>query len=584
MRNSRELLLIALCDAFITLLLGWLSFYRGQTNFIPLFCLYVSCLAGGGIFSWTPAQEKDDALDPAKSPEGQGRLQRFLRLLKVWSGRALPALLPWTALAVQTAALFYLGHQILFRFSFLETAPATPAFSILMAALGYYGLFARRLLEGEGSPDSRDNSEALMWQRLKASGGFLSAVASALLLIPGGRNLTVPASDLLFFAFMSYLLFLLANCSATLLARARRRDSQAPFFLALLFAGPSLAESVETTLGRHLNITFSCGQALKTFLPLAERLALVALSILWILTSVVLVQPSQKALLKRFGRVNAAALEPGLHFKLPWPLESVTLHTPSLVRHVNVGFTPDPKQKDIIWTKSHARENFNLLLDRGTQMISIDLQVLYKIRSISDYHCNWQNPLEGISAFAYRALLRDTVASTFDEIMVRDRALFTEALRKDTQNQLDRFGTGIEIVDMVILALHPPMEIAQSFEDVISSQIDRKTSVLEARSFDNYTLSLARSEASRTRTQAQGYEVSRVSAARAETQAFLDRLEGFEKAPDLVEFRLKMEKYEEILSTTRLFIVDPDLLRRNDRLILNSINSSNSSFSSGRSR
>ncbi len=44
---------------------------------------------------------------------------------------------------------------------------------------------------------------------------------------------------------------------------------------------------------------------------------------MWILSGVYIVLPDQQAVETLFGRVVAPRVMPGLHYALPWPIESV---------------------------------------------------------------------------------------------------------------------------------------------------------------------------------------------------------------------------------------------------------------------
>lgn len=72
-----------------------------------------------------------------------------------------------------------------------------------------------------------------------------------------------------------------------------------------------------------------------------RRIALAVLA-LWILSGVFLVQPDQQAVVTRFGAVTEARVLPGIHYAMPWPIDSVTkLKVQQTQRLVIGGDIPD---------------------------------------------------------------------------------------------------------------------------------------------------------------------------------------------------------------------------------------------------
>src|SRR5206468_3172771 len=55
-------------------------------------------------------------------------------------------------------------------------------------------------------------------------------------------------------------------------------------------------------------------------------------------TGLYAIQPDEVGLVRRFGRPMPDEMEPGLHWRWPWPVESVTRVRPDLVRTVEIGF------------------------------------------------------------------------------------------------------------------------------------------------------------------------------------------------------------------------------------------------------
>ena len=170
---------------------------------------------------------------------------------------------------------------------------------------------------------------------------------------------------------------------------------------------------------------------------------------------------------------------PGVHFKLPWPLATVVFNDSKKIKTIDVGFEAGERQNHLIWAKQHSLTNVNLIVGDGVELINIDCRIYYRINNLVNYLNEMANPDDFIQSAAYKLLTLATVSSTFDDIISQDRALLANKIKEELQRNIDAMA-GIEIVEVVFLAIHPPLE-AGAFEDIISAQIDKPAYVLKAK-------------------------------------------------------------------------------------------------------
>jgi membrane protease subunit HflK len=156
--------------------------------------------------------------------------------------------------------------------------------------------------------------------------------------------------------------------------------------LGLLAAPDKIAENI----GEALNYQFGIEVSRTWFYLLVQRwwpaLVGLALFIVWGMTSLVVIEPHQRALILRFGIVERANVEPGLHFKWPWPIGSVYIpttaevvdgrlvltRTATGVREMNLGTNP-PRDEDkpILWTEEHTLEEVYSLVQPTRFRVSV---------------------------------------------------------------------------------------------------------------------------------------------------------------------------------------------------------------------
>jgi regulator of protease activity HflC (stomatin/prohibitin superfamily) len=262
------------------------------------------------------------------------------------------------------------------------------------------------------------------------------------------------------------------------------------------------------------------------------------------------------ALRFRFGRLaSAVPVEPGLHLKLPWPFETVEPYAVRRVQLLSLGYAGLPKDS-LLWGRAHAGEEYQLLLGDGRELVSVDATVTYRIRDVRAFALAFQNPREALDALAYRLLLRATVATDLDRLLTADREPFARRFAADLQRASDREGLGVEILHVGFVSLHPPVGIAQAYDDVVSAEIERETRIAGARVDREATLPAAEADAARETREAEGEAARRLADARGAAAGFLAARSAARAAPELFRLRRRLEAVEEALTDRSLFVVD----------------------------
>ncbi len=443
--------------------------------------------------------------------------------------------------------------------------------------LVFYAVFAVRTLNAHERPDASSR-----WYRgLGYLSGYQSLIFAVFLLT---SYLPEAESDLLN-TYIDYGFFSVFVCMALLGAEILTAASRSlrlalsdsdqvalpiPFFINFLAAEDTVKKSLIRSIETISGIDVARSEIVAFGLRILEPVLITAFLAVWLTSAIVIVPADQQAIFRHFGKISGSrAAGPGLHLKLPWPFATIELHRPKQIRTLNIGFEPDPKQRNIIWAKSHATNYFHLIVGNGVEIIAIDCQILFRVDDLFKYAISMQNPEEFISATAYRHLTRETVAAGFDEIITRDRRILADQLRRNIQAELDTTGLGATIVEVVFLAMHPPIEVAESYEDVISAQTDKLTYVLKATTENTHKLFMSKANAHSKEFEARSYAANTVAKAIGDASSFSSRSVAFEAEPDLEKFRLRIDRLQQLLGGKPFYVVDKTLMRSSDKLYLN---------------
>ncbi|HKJ70660.1 MAG TPA: protease modulator HflK, partial [Gammaproteobacteria bacterium] len=113
---------------------------------------------------------------------------------------------------------------------------------------------------------------------------------------------------------------------------------------------------------------------------LAIIVAVVA--VLWLASGIYVVGPAEQGVVKRFGE-HTVSTEPGLHYHLPWPIETAQTPKVTQVRRLEVGFRSRPGQQDSMHVPKEA-----LMLTGDEAIVDLQFAVQYHISDAAKYLFN----------------------------------------------------------------------------------------------------------------------------------------------------------------------------------------------------
>ena len=349
---------------------------------------------------------------------------------------------------------------------------------------------------------------------------------------------------------------------AALAAVAKRKswdEFALPFSAGLadnLFVSPrALAETVGTLEAKFgLNVRSSYVIArLRRTLPLV---GLGVLGLLWLSSCLFTVATDETGVLTRFGkRVNEAPLAPGLHFKLPFPVDAIQTVPSERIKVVVVGAPLDTTQS-VMWTKMHAAGDYNQVLGEGREVVSVHARIYYRIKDAQKYLFNTQNPDDAVSSYGYQVIMREVVSRDIDQLLSLDRVGFSERLKTKLQADLDAHNLGIEVVSFPLIGLHPPVDVARDYQSVVSAQIASITSATKANAERVAKVPAAQASRDIAIKKATGDGALRLGNARGEAAMFDATRAAYAAAPQDYQERLWMETMEDALAGKKIFVVD----------------------------
>ncbi len=299
---------------------------------------------------------------------------------------------------------------------------------------------------------------------------------------------------------------------------------------------------------------------------LARPALYVALALV-LLNGLYVVRPDQVGVIQRFGRKVLPLSEPGLHYKLPWPVERLTRVQSRRVRTVEIGFrtnssSPDAEPAAYEWNVQHREGRFQrkpeeaLMLTGDQNMIELNATVHYDLTRPDEFLFGQLDGETTIRATAESCLESVVAAAPLDEVLTTGRQAIEGKARAELQRRLDRYATGIRVLGLRLEDVHPSLEVVDAFRSVSGAYEEKNRLVNEAEGYRNEQVALARGNARARLQNANSYTVGRTNRAMGDASRFAQREVAFRGAPGTSETRLYLEAMEQILPGRRKFILD----------------------------
>ena len=265
---------------------------------------------------------------------------------------------------------------------------------------------------------------------------------------------------------------------------------------------------------------------------------------LWMMSGFYVVQPNEEAVVTTFGAYSRSEA-PGLRYHLPTPIEAVEKVPVTTLNRIDIGGTADadvPQE--------------SLMLTSDENIVNLDFSVTWRVADASKYLFATRDPEEAVKAVGESAMRAVVGRTALDPILTTGRGAAQLETAELMQKVLDRWGSGISIVEVQIRSVNPPSAAAAAFRDVQSSEQDRDSAVNEANSYRNRVVSEAKGDAAKITQSAEGYREQAVREATGDASRFNAIYAEYRRAPGATKDRLYIETMQRVLARSNKVIVD----------------------------
>lgn len=290
---------------------------------------------------------------------------------------------------------------------------------------------------------------------------------------------------------------------------------------------------------------------------MAGMVGLGLLALWFVLSTYYTVQPEERAVVKRFGKVVNIA-DPGLHFKMPFGIDTVQLIATERVLKQEFGFRTAGSDDGRTVYEPGDHPDESLMLSGDLNIVDVEWVVQYRIADPMKYLYGMREATRSLRDISESVMRRAVGNRLGSEVLTTARVEIANLAREEIQEAMDRYGTGIQVVTVELQDVVPPRAVQPAFNEVNEARQERERMINEATKQANQVIPRAQGEANRTIAEAEGYATERVNGALGETARFRSILAEYRQAPEVTRTRMYLETVDDVLPRIGSIVVVQD--------------------------
>lgn len=284
-------------------------------------------------------------------------------------------------------------------------------------------------------------------------------------------------------------------------------------------------------------------------------------AVLWLGTGFYRVLPEENAVILTFGKWTSTRTDPGLGYRIPWPVQDIKKVNVAFDRRIEIGFRDNGSSyRDKVFSrKDSSVENIkseSQMLTGDENIVDIDFVVMWNIADAKEYLFEIRDPDATIKKVAESAMREVIGRGKIQSALTEGRADIESQAKNLMQTMLDEYKSGVIVNNVQMLRVDPPEPVVDAFDDVQRARADKERASNEAESYQNDVVPRARGEAQKILQDAEAYKESAVNKANGDAARFNSVYEAYKQSEDVTKKRLYIETMQEIMHNSRKFIID----------------------------
>jgi len=290
---------------------------------------------------------------------------------------------------------------------------------------------------------------------------------------------------------------------------------------------------------------------------------LIVIAAIWGATGFYTVGPDQQAVLRTFGKFTATT-SGGLHWHYPGPIGQRNVVAITTARRMELGFRSGADG----FTVAQSVTNESLMITGDENIVDVQAVVQYRISDLTSFLFEVDDPGDAdrgipqgqpdgrtLRDMAETALRQVVGARNIDDVLTTEKEQVQTDVLLKMRELAAEYKTGIDVLQVLLQNVNPPLEVQSAFEDVVRAREDRERLINLAEAYEASEIPKATGEAAKITEAAEGFKQGRIARAQGEADGFDAILEGYEGSPEVTRQRLYLEAMEDILPGVTKFIL-----------------------------
>lgn len=257
-----------------------------------------------------------------------------------------------------------------------------------------------------------------------------------------------------------------------------------------------------------------------------------------LLTTVFKVDVTEQVVVLQFGKPVRTIQTPGLHFKLPAPIQSAVFFDKRLLEY-------DVQPAEVLSTDKKT-----LIVDNYVRWRIVDpLLFLQTLQAIP-------TAVTRLDDIVYSEIRRELGLHNMDEIITDNREQIMDAVTKASYEATLPYG--IEVIDVRIKRVDLPAENEASIYARMQAERERQANKYRSEGDEEAQKIVASTEKEKTIILANAYKVAQETRGEGEARALQIYAKAYSADPSFYEFLKTLETYKSIIDTSTVLVLPID--------------------------
>ncbi|MDR9829181.1 protease modulator HflK [Vibrio sp. FNV 38] len=297
---------------------------------------------------------------------------------------------------------------------------------------------------------------------------------------------------------------------------------------------------IKKTLGSDIKEVF--GEAV----VLGKWFLFLVLPCIYLLSGFYSVSLEERAIVVRFGKVINENVLPGMHYRVPWPIDQVTKLSATELKSMTIDYDK----------QSRAEYLQPEIITQGADLIDIKFDIQYNIDSPSAYFYTVEDPEGLVREIAISEVIYHVSKHDFEGLLTIGRIDIQSHIKHALQSRIEQIGLGVNIIGVFITHLDSPKSIKRAFDRVQVAPAEKNKLIQTAQGEKTTALVNAQSAVNEEYSHAIAYSEYVVQQAKGDRDRFLEKAEAMKLNSDLIINKEYVEYIESILGLAKVKLLN----------------------------